>query len=171
VLPGQIEALCHAQLIKHFDAHIVGSITKEPGRCTFQRAGEWNSVITVVEAEGSGQLQLFREAATVLMMGMALCAEPPLSAELAPHLPPALVCSLLAHQIPDDFNPMPNDLALFTKHYKLADPKKGEAIKVAYEGDFEGIWQFLASDWRNVAVKGEVAQQFDFLKQFLAFKE
>jgi hypothetical protein len=172
-LPAPLEKLCQQRLLKMLDSRLVSMITEESARCTFGHAGEWNTVITILRTDTRFpiELDLFREAASVLMMGAAMCGEPALANDLAPSLPPAHVLRLLASQKPDDFNPMPNDVAAFANFYHL-DPKSvPDPIPIAQAVELGPVLEVISGDWKSVQVDPQTAARFDFLSEHLKVNE
>jgi hypothetical protein len=173
-LPPAFEQLCQQRLIAMFDARLVSMITDENNRATFGHAGEWNAVITILRNDTrSGRilvLDLLREAAAVLMMGPALCAEPALAKELVPNIPPAIVLRLLASEKPDDLNPMTNDVAAFAKFYQLNPSETPPPIAVSHTFDLEPLLDAISGDWKTARVDSGPAAHFDFLGSFLVIQ-
>jgi hypothetical protein len=171
-LPAPLEKECQQRLLKMLDSRIVSMITEEAARCTFGHAGEWNTVITILRTDTKHgvpmALDLFREAASVLMMGMALCAEPAMAKELMPGLPPEHVCKLLASQKPDDFNPMPNDVTGFAKFYQINPSQSPAPIPPGQPVDLAPVLDAIPGDWRSVEVDAQTASRFDFLEEYLS---
>jgi hypothetical protein len=169
MLPSTVTALCEAELVRHIDAYLTSKLVRESARCTFGRAMEWNSCVTVLgdhshRSRTEITFDLFREAVSVVMMSSVRCADPGSCGELIPHLKPAAVLSILAGQKPDDVNPMPNDVKAFAAHFKL-DPQNipKRDIELEYQGNFEEFLTAIGGDWKSAKVKQENFQNFRFL--------
>lgn len=161
------------EMVKYFDNFLVSSLIKTPDKCNFQCAIKWNTVMTVIYDSEifRKNMNLFREAASALMMSSIICSDPQMRNEICPNLDVKIIYKILSLQKPDEFLPAPNDLTKFMEFYKLT-PGNCEPIINLHNPQisFDVIYSnsFDVSEWKNVKFSSNIFDEFPFLKTFFS---
>lgn len=164
--PEKLSEVVRKELIRKIDAFLVNVLCNSQMSCTFGNAGQWNTLITIMESDKEIPLKLFRQAVGVLMLGQPLCGDPSLAKEFCPDLAPEVVLYLLVNEQPDDAMPIPNDTKLFQDHYSL-DIDAGYGIVTAqFESDLEPALASLSCDWKSCQFDKVALSEFEFLQKF-----
>ena len=167
-LPKPLAEVVKTELIKKIDAFLVNFLCNSDSQCTFGSAGQWNTLITIMDGDKDIHLKLFRQAVGVLMFGQPLCGDPGLAKELCADLPPDVVLHLLNSEKPDDAMPVPNDTRAFQSHYKL-DPDSGfGAVNASIDSNLDAVIAALPGDWKSCRFDSDSMQKFPFLRKFFS---
>ncbi|EAY08376.1 hypothetical protein TVAG_269020 [Trichomonas vaginalis G3] len=160
-----IKAFLSNYIMQCFDDQVVRHIATTPQVCTFTAAVQWNSTNTVLSEKGFNFI-CFREAAAVIMMSQILCQDPNSCQDVCPHLKKDIILKILTNQQPDDFNPIPNDVILFSKTFNIQQTFYVPKILV-YSGDFSEIEDKInVGDWKLTKFDQSTLTAFSFLKKF-----
>jgi hypothetical protein len=116
-------------------------------------------------------LDLFREAATAMMMGAIICADPAASTELAPHLTPTLIYDMLSKMKPDSVNPVQLKTAAFVKHFNINANVQRDELKPVFDANFSEVAELLPVQWRAATIEAEGVKRFEFLSHYLKIAE
>ncbi|KAK8837729.1 hypothetical protein M9Y10_036264 [Tritrichomonas musculus] len=164
----QIKNFFIDHISKLTDILLVQTVLDNPDRCTFQYAGEWNSVLTILSEDPHFQnLQRFRQTATIFMMPSMLCDDPSCKPDICPDLPTEVVYRLLKSQKVDDFWPIPNDTEKFIEHYKLTDNDLTASMSFEYEDSLVPLAKELKyEDPKTYTYDEETKMSFTFLSKY-----
>jgi hypothetical protein len=116
-------------------------------------------------------LRLFRQAVAVMIMPALVCADPSVTAEVAPQLKPEVVLELLSKLKPDKLNPVQVKADGFAKHFQVKGVGDQELVQPSFECNFGGLVEFLTGEWRRARVGAESIAKFEYLKIFAADNE
>lgn len=153
---------------KLFDYLLVQTVLDNPDRCTFQFAGEWNSVLTILSEDSEFQnLICFRQTATIFMMPSMLCDDPSCKPDICPELPTEVVYRMLKSQKVDDFWPIPNDTEKYAEYYNLSENDLQSNMSFEYEEPLTWLAKELkCEDPKSYTYDKETKMSFSFLSKY-----
>ena len=139
-LQDEINSAILSAFQTEFDAKLWVHIVKSPDRLCFENSTKWNSLITAVESVYQLNFPLTREGIFTLCMLQKISLDPSLAKDIAPHLPPQLLCYLMMNYRPDEKMPIPIDFFKFMQknNIKNVDDWKIEPLPIP---DFDLIKQ------------------------------
>lgn len=168
--PAQIIDFFEKYIVHLLDILLVQTILNNPDRCTFQSAGEWNSIITILSEDSRfSNLPKFRQAAQLFLMPSMLCDDPSYQSEMCPDLDPSIVCRLLKSQKVDEFWPIQNDTAHFEEHFNLTANDLGSDLPFEFVGTFFDLAKTLkCEDWHTYTFDEDTKMLFPFLAEYFS---
>ena len=147
-----------------FQGFLINLLCSSPHRCTFGNSIQLNSFLTMLSDENI-ELPIFRQAVSVLQMGMAICDDPNSVKDICPLLPKTTVVKLLSTEQPDEFLPMPNDVMKFISYFNV-DTLSAAEMPCKYEGRFDELAKSINTDsWKSVKFDDAVTVAYPFLNQ------
>ena len=149
-----------------FDARLWVQIVRNPIRFCFGNSSKWNSLISAVESNYQLNFPLTREGIFTLCMLQNISRDPSLAKDIAPHLPPELLCYLMMNYRPDEMMPVTIDFFKFMQKNKIRSVDDGWTCDALPVSDFELLVQKIkVSDLfkKPYTIKDD---RFSFMKNF-----